>query len=213
MQTHIREIIEKALPNRWTGLSKLPNHKVQSAKTIHYNTSMALRVNHIEDLPSWICQASKMLKERRSNWGSVKAYEASTLLSAVRSRAKPTHHSLIKIQHVSLQFMYSSFSCTVMLQLPRGNSLIFFRTPSLKSQKNHTQNHKIIRKITYGKHPKSQITEKLLKNHTKKSLEITKITKNHREKIMWFQNHKNHVRYFEKWFAPRQLHYLQNTIP
>ena len=61
----------------------------------------------------------------------------------------------------------------------RGNSLIFFRTPSLKSQKNHIQNHKIIRKITYRKHQKSQITEKLLKNHAKKLLEITKITKNH----------------------------------
>ena len=49
------------------------------------------------------------------------------------------------------------------LALPRGNSLIFFRslrTPPLKSQKNHIQNHKITRKITYRKHQKSQITEK-----------------------------------------------------
>ena len=22
---------------------------------------------------------------------------------------------------------------------------------------------------------------------------------------MWFRNHKNHVRYFEKWFAPRVI--------
>ena len=76
-------------------------------------------------------------------------------------------------------------------------------------KKNHIQNHKITRKITYRKHQKSQITEKLLKNHTKKSLEITKITKNHTEKIMWFQNHKNHVRYFEEWFAPRFYGYLK----
>ena len=69
-------------------------------------------------------------------------------------------------------------------QGPRGNSLIFFRTPPLKSQKNHilkSQNHK---KITSRKHQKSQITEKLLKNQTKKSLEITKITKKLQKKIM-----------------------------
>ena len=60
----------------------------------------------------------------------------------------------------------------------------FFRTPPLKSQKNHMQNHKITKKIKYGKHRKSQITEKLLKNHTNESLEITKITKNQRKKIM-----------------------------
>ena len=69
----------------------------------------------------------------------------------------------------------------------RGNSQIFFRTPPLKSQKNHIQNHKITRKIAYRKHQKSQITDKLLKNHTKKSLEITKITKNHREKSCDFK--------------------------
>ena len=58
-----------------------------------------------------------------------------------------------------------------------GNLLIFFRTPPLKSQKNYIQGHKITRKITYSKHQKSQITEKLLKNHMKKSLKITE--KNH----------------------------------
>ena len=66
----------------------------------------------------------------------------------------------------------------------RGNSLIFFSYTFLEiTKKSHTksQNHK---KNHILKHQKSQITEKLLKNHTKKSLEITKITKNHREKIM-----------------------------
>ena len=57
----------------------------------------------------------------------------------------------------------------------------------MKSQKNHIQNHKITRKITYRKHQISLITEKLLKNHTKKSTEITKITKNHREKSCDFK--------------------------
>ena len=69
----------------------------------------------------------------------------------------------------------------------RGNSLIFFRTPSLKSQKKSHKNHKITRKITYRKKQKSQITRKLLKNHTKKSLEITKKTKNHRKKSCDFK--------------------------
>ena len=72
----------------------------------------------------------------------------------------------------------SKVACTWLRRLfPRGNSLIFFRTPPLKSQKNHIQNHKITRKITCRKHQKSQITDKLLKNHTKNSLEITRITK------------------------------------
>ena len=55
-------------------------------------------------------------------------------------------------------------------------SLEITKKSQTKSQ-NHKKNH-------IQKAPKSQITEKLLKNHTKKSLEITKITKNH-----W----KNHV--------------------
>ena len=75
----------------------------------------------------------------------------------------------------------------IALARPRGNPLIFFRTPPLKSQKNHIQIHKVTRKITNRKHQKSQIIEKLLKNHTEKSLEITKITKHHRKKSCDFK--------------------------
>ena len=64
----------------------------------------------------------------------------------------------------------------------RGKSLIFFRTPPLKSRKNHIQKSQNHKKITYRKHQKSQITENLLKSHKKKSLESTKIAKKITEK-------------------------------
>ena len=41
----------------------------------------------------------------------------------------------------------------------RGKSLIFFRTPSSKSQKSHIKNHKN-HKITYKNHKNHKITEK-----------------------------------------------------
>ena len=46
----------------------------------------------------------------------------------------------------------------------RGNSLIFFRTPSLKSQKNHIQNHKIT-KSQEKSHTESTKNHKSLKNY------------------------------------------------
>ena len=52
---------------------------------------------------------------------------------------------------------YSNRNC-----YPRGKSLIFFRTPPLKPQKIANKITKS-KKITYKKHQKSQITEKLLK--------------------------------------------------
>ena len=78
---------------------------------------------------------------------------------------------------------YSKFLAKRWIQ-SRGKSLIFFHTPSLKPQKITYKNHK---KITYRKHQKSQITEKLLKNHIKKSLESTKITKKSQKKSCDFK--------------------------
>ena len=60
-------------------------------------------------------------------------------------------------------------------QDPRGKSLIFFSYTSLEITKKSLTKISKSQKITYGKHQKSQITEKLLKNHTKKSLKITRI--------------------------------------
>ena len=69
-------------------------------------------------------------------------------------------------------------------QLREGQFTDFFSYTSLEiTKKSHTksQNHE---ENHIQKASKSQITEKLLKNHTKKSLKTTKITNNHREKIM-----------------------------
>ena len=62
--------------------------------------------------------------------------------------------------------------------LAEGQFTDFFRTPPLKSQEK-------------SKRQKSQITEKLLKNHRKKSQKSQK--KNH-----VISKSQNHVRYFEK---------------
>ena len=65
---------------------------------------------------------------------------------------------------------------------PRGKSLTFFRTSSLKSQKSHmqkSQNHELNH---MQKAKKPQITEKLLKNHTKKSLKSQKKSKKKSQK-------------------------------
>ena len=83
-----------------------------------------------------------------------------------------------------LQFGLLKISCKKM-DTVEGQITDFFHTPSLKPQKITYKNHK---KITYRKHQKSQITEKLLKNHIKKSLESTKINKkNHRRKSCDFK--------------------------
>ena len=69
----------------------------------------------------------------------------------------------------------------------RGKSLIFFRTPPSKSQKNHIQKSQNHKKITYRKHQKSQITENVLKNDTTKSLKCTKIAKKSQKKSCDFK--------------------------
>ena len=76
-------------------------------------------------------------------------------------------------------FKLLSFKC---LHGDEGQFTDFFSYTSHEFTKKSNTNHKITRKITYRKHQQSQITDKLVTNHTKKSLEITKITKKSQKK-------------------------------
>ena len=60
-------------------------------------------------------------------------------------------------------------------------SLIFLHTHSMKSDKNHIPKFKITTK-SQRREQKSHITEKLLKNDSKKLLKITKVTKKSQKK-------------------------------
>ena len=72
---------------------------------------------------------------------------------------------------VSVEGQFTDFFSYTFLEITKKS-----HTKSQNRKKNHIQNRKITRKITNRKHQKSQITEKLLKNHTKTSLESQKIT-------------------------------------
>ena len=66
-----------------------------------------------------------------------------------------------------------------------GQITDFFSYTSLEiTKKSHI-------KITYRKHQKSQITEKLPKNHTKKSLKVSKITKKSQKNHVISKSHKS----------------------